>query len=210
MTIIAIEGIDGSGKTTQAKLLKKKLESHGYQVEYIRTIFMLSSMLSKLFGSKKNLTPSPRKKIIKEEYRKNTSILNIFQRIFFGIFGYFYAVLSYLIIYKRSKDKIIVCDRFFFHFFYDVYRKRAFYVIKLFPKPDVVFFMDGDLDIIYSRMNQEIDRKTQKSYFAKVIKFYNELCDEYSFIRVNANLKIEEINKIIYNHLIQKKVLNKF
>lgn len=211
MSIIAIEGIDGSGKTTQANLLKKKLEDEGYEVEYIRTIFMLSTMISKKVGSKKkNLMPSPRKKIIKEESEVGRSdITNVFKGFFFTVFAYFYGVISYLIIFHRSKNRIIICDRFFFHFFYDVYKDHAFFIMKLFPKPDLVYFLDADIDVICSRMDQEIDKNTKKSYFLKVQKFYREICEDYEFIWINANSDVEKINNIIYFHLNENKVLNK-
>ena len=208
MTIIAIEGLDGSGKTTQAKLLTQRFKKEGYRAKYLRTILMLSNVLSALTNTKmENILPSPRRIRTKEgnPLNRQRGIFFGIRGFFMGVFGYFYAVLSYVVIVYYSRNTIVVCDRFFYHFFFDLFGKWSRNLTRIFPKPDICFFLDCDLDILYSRMTTYSDRQTSKEYFKEVNSFYSDISTRYNFVKIDATLNRDEINNIIVSHILTYK-----
>jgi len=190
--IIAIEGIDGSGKTTQSKMLVEKLRKRGYNAIYVRPIYLL---LEKIHI--KNTKISPRKE-------RTSGKSNKLKKNIFRILGYFYAFVTYIFMKIWGRGKILVCDRYFYQFFYDLFGEPAEKVIKFFPNPDVVFLLDGDIELFYSRMEDSFDRSVSREYYVKVIKFYRKLAERYNFIRIDASLKKEEINEIIFKKSLEK------
>lgn len=193
---MAIEGVDGSGKTTQAKMLVGRLEKLGYNAVYIRPVYILVSILLR---KKDSISVSPRKM---RTSQKDTNLLKV---VILGFFGYLYAFTSYLYIrFCLSRGKIVVCDRYFYQFFFDLFGDFAERVIRLFPKPDVTFLLDGELDVFYSRMSDSFDVEVSREYYSKVIEFYRKLAKKYGFIKINAHLKKEEISEIIFKHLMER------
>ena len=66
---ITFSGVDGSGKTTLATMLKKKLSSHGFQVKYHREFeyFILKYLL---FHLGNNANPTRDRFMDRSEVRK--------------------------------------------------------------------------------------------------------------------------------------------
>lgn len=83
LTIIAFEGIDGSGKTTQAIFLKKALERDGYKVSIIGRRFIFQTIISFLYIFSKNRV------IIADRYTYTLSI-------FFKHFGISSKIVRFL------------------------------------------------------------------------------------------------------------------
>jgi len=102
-----------------------------------------------------------------------------------------------------SRNKIVVCDRYFYQFFFDLFWDFSEKVVRIFPKPDITFFSDGDLDIFYSRMDSSFDASVDRSYYTKVLNLYREVSQKYGFIQIDANLNRDVINDAIYMHLIK-------
>lgn len=204
--IIAIEGMDGSGKTTQAKLLTKKLKERGYEAKYIETTFFLLKIISSLVNRNiEDVLPSPRKNKVNE---KDSSKSNkIIRKILIGISGYFYALITVTIIAIRYHEKIVICDRFFYQFFYDLFQNKSLKILNHFPKPDIVFLLDIDLNEARSRMTDSFDKNTDNIYFVNVRKFFYILSDEFAFTIIKSSGKIEEVNNEIMTHLEENKVI---
>ncbi|CAD6493849.1 MAG: Thymidylate kinase [Candidatus Argoarchaeum ethanivorans] len=142
---MAIEGIDGCGKTTQANMLVDRLKKEEIEATYVRPIYVLLNLIR--LGEVTKNPVSPRRA---RASNKKSSIL---QRAVMGLFGYPYAITTYIYLKLTSKDKIIVCDRYFYQFFFDLFGEISEKVIRIFPKSDITFFLDGNLDIFYSRMD---------------------------------------------------------
>lgn len=202
---MAIEGIDGCGKTTQAKMLVERLRERGYKAMYVQPIFIL---LNILIRSKNNdVAPiSPRKtrtsQLSKSDKREKKSFL---VRLFMGLLGYPYALATYIFIkVYLSRNKIVVCDRYFYQFFFDLFGNWSDKIIKIFPRPDIAFFLDGDLDIFYSRMDNSFDASVGKDYYIDVLNLYRNVSKKYGFIQIDANLNKETINDIMFMRLTKK------
>lgn len=202
MTIIAIIGIDGCGKTTQAKMLVDRIKKKGQNAEYIFTVFFLKNMLTR--GKYKDTTSiSPRRMRITQKsdldsYKKSLFTL---KKVIIGVLGYFYALISYLIIrYHISRNRIIVCDRYFYQFIFDIYGNWSRRMVEIFPKPDVTFFLSGNLDVFYSRMTSSSDINVEENYYLEVIKLFNMLTKKYGFIKIDATLEEEKVSDEIFKN----------
>ena len=202
---MAIEGVDGCGKTTQAKMLVDRLENEGYKAVYVQPIFVLLNILAR---SKDNdIAPiSPRKARTSQMSNSDKHRKRFFsKKLFMTLLGYPYALTTYLFIkFYLGRNKIVVCDRYFYQFFFDLFGNRSQNVIKFFPKADLTFFLDGNLDIFYSRMDDSFDAHVSKDYYSEVINLYRKIFKKYGFIQIDAKLNKEVINNIISMHLTKE------
>lgn len=203
--VLAIIGMDGSGKSTQAKILTSRLNENGYDAVYVRPTFLFANILT---GSKHNnftsISPRLNRTSLFSKKRAGTPLQHIKKFILY-LFGYPYALISYIIMnIYFGKNKILVCDRYFYQYFFDIFGKLSIYVMKLFPKPNISFFLDGDVDFFYSRMDNSFDSNICKSYYLQVLDMYRSFSKIHNFISVDAKLSREEINDIIFSNLLRK------
>ena len=199
MTIIAIIGPDGCGKTTQARMLVDRLRGMGYDTMYIHPTFLLLNVLT--LSKSRHASPiSPRRTYISQ--MNSPKKLPILMRMLMGLLGYLYALATYVYIkFYLGRNKIVVCDRFFYQFFFDLFGDLSEKIASIFPKPNVAFLLDGDLDVFYSRMISSFDASVSRDYYIGVINLYRKLSQKYGFIKIGANLNKEEITDIIFMHL---------
>jgi thymidylate kinase len=99
---------------------------------------------------------------------------------------------------------MVVCDRYFYQFFFDLFGDWSEKVIRFFPKADMTFFLDGDLDLFYSRMDNSFDASVGRDYYTDVLNLYKRISQKYGFIQIDANLERETINDIIFTHLTKR------
>ena len=201
MTIIAIIGPDGCGKTTQARMLVDRLRGRGYDTMYIHPTFLLLNVLT--LSKSRHASPiSPRRTYISQmNSPKKLSI----RRMFTGLLGYLYALASYVYIrFYLDRNRIVICDRYFYQFFFDLFGDLSEKIASIFPKPNVAFLLDGDLDVFYSRMISSFDASVSRDYYTGVINVYRKLSQKYGFIKIDANLNKEEINDRIFIYLTKE------
>jgi len=194
---VAIEGIDGCGKTTQAKMLVDRLKKEEYETMYIRPVYVLLDLIRLGGGVEKSVSP--------RRARASNKKSSVLQRVVMSLFGYPYAIVTYIYMKLTSRDKIIVCDRYFYQFFFDLFGKLSEKVIRIFPKADITFFLDGNLDLFYSRMKKSFDVSVDRDYYTEVLNLYRRISQKYGFIQIDANLEREKINDIIF-HTIKEKI----
>jgi thymidylate kinase len=107
------------------------------------------------------------------------------------------------------KDAIIVCDRYFYQLFFDLFRDFGKNVVKIFPRPDVTFFLDGDLEVLRSRMTSSFDKAADNRYYESAKEFYKRVLN--NCIKINASLSKREVNEVIFENLrrVQKNFARK-
>jgi len=202
---VAIEGVDGCGKTTQAKMLIERLRERGYKAMYVQPIFILLNILAR---SKDNdIAPiSPRKTRTSQMSNSDKHGKRFFsKKLFMGLLGYPYALATYIFMkFYLSRNKVVVCDRYFYQFFFDLFGNFSEKVVRIFPKPDITFFLDGDLDIFYSRMDNSFDASIGRDYYAETINLYRRISQKYGFIQIDATLNKKAINDMIFMDLIKE------
>ena len=196
---MAIKGVDGSGKTTQAKMLVDRLKKNGYETMYVQPVYVLLDLIH--LGKEDKNSVSPRRARVSEISNKKLSIM---RRALMGLFGYLYALVTYIFIKFTSRNKIIVCDRYFYQFFFDLFGNWSESIIKFFPRPDIAFFLDGDLDLFYSRMDNSFDASVSRDYYSEVINLYKKISQKYGFVQIDANLNKEAINDVMFMHLTKE------
>ena len=197
--IVAVVGADGCGKTTQARMLVQRLGKEGYKAMYVQPVFILLNVLTR---SRDNNPISPRKACTAQMSNSDKHRIFFPRKLFMGLLGYPYALATYIFMrFYLSRNKIVVCDRYFYQFFFDLFGGWSEYVTKFFPKADVTFFLEGDLDLFYSRMNDSFDVSVDRVYYTAVLDLYRRISQKYGFIQVDANLNKGAINDIMFMHL---------
>lgn len=199
--IVAIEGSDGCGKTTQAKMLTDRLRREQYKAIYVQPAFILSNILC---SKTSTISISPRKaRIAKIGNSKSHGIFSLIRKSLMSLLGCLYAFGSYVFMaLYLGRNRIVVCDRYFYQFFFDLFGNLSEKVIRIFPKPDTTFFLDGDIDLLYSRMSSPSDVLVNRNYYVEVTNLYRKISGKYNFIRIDAGLDKQRINDIIFGHLV--------
>lgn len=203
--LIIVEGIDGSGKSTQIALLEKWLESQGYSVFF--TEWNSSALVKETTseGKKKNLlTPT------------TFSLLHATD---------FADRLNYQIIPPLKAGMIVLADRYAYTAFArDVVRGvnpawvRSLYSFSV--KPDSSFYFRVPIQVACERIlasraqikfyeaGMDLGLHTDiqesfKSFQSRILEQYEKMIDEYSLIPIDATLEIHEQQAIVRNQVNQ-------
>jgi len=192
--IITLSGVDGSGKTTNALFVKKKLEENKRKVVYIHMIrwtlvYRLGELIQKFNQDEK---PGKRDKFPGKKYRPLmlfVSLIDVFR----------FYLLNFLIGIVGRYD--IICDRYFYDLGVQaVYTERMGKRFELFywrivPKPKISMLFD---------LNPEkaIIREGEHSllYYEKKRKLYLDRCDMWG-VHVIQEESIDNVQNIIINIL---------
>ena len=197
--LVIVEGIDGSGKSTQVSLLKKWLESQGYSVFF--TEWNSSALVRETTreGKKKNiLTPT------------TFSLLHATD---------FADRLNYQIIPPLKAGMIVLADRYAYTAFArDVVRGvHSQWVRRLYSfsaKPDLSFYFKVPIDVACDRIlggRAEIKfyeagmdlgysgdiKESFRRFQTDIIKQYDKMVDEFGLTIVDATQEIHEQQKTV-------------
>jgi dTMP kinase len=205
--LIAVEGLDGSGKSTQIRLLKRWLELEGLKVYFSE---WNSSELVKSATSKGKkmvlLTPTTFSLI------HATDFADRYER--------------HLVPLLRA-GYIVLCDRYIYTAFArDVVRGcRPEWVRGLYSfaaLPDLTFFFKADLEVSLHRI---LDGRPQLKYFeagmdlrlssdpyesfrifqGRILEQYLGMSTEFSFLVIDANQRVE-VQQAVVRQLISTKI----
>jgi dTMP kinase len=186
--LVAVEGLDGSGKSTQVYLLKRWLELEGYRVSF--TEWNSSALVRKATrkGKKRQLLTSTTFSLI-----HCTDFADRYERQILPLLDAGYIVLADRYIFTAfARDAVRGCDRQWL---------RTLYSYAL--QPDVTFFFDVPLKTALARI---LDGRTRVKYHeagmdmgyskdpyesfrifqGKINQEYRRMVREYDFIRVDA------------------------
>ena len=189
-------------------MLVNRLRENGYNATYVRPIFILVNK----FQERVIKVISPRRfRTVKLNSKKVRKISVNLAKLVLGLLGYLYALTSYIFIKIMSMSKIVVCDRFFYQFFFDLFDNSSDVIIRLFPKPDITFYLDCNPNTIFTRMDKH-DISIDKKYYVNVINFYRRISKKYNFIVIQADFDKDTINDIMFKYLenYMFKSLNKY
>jgi dTMP kinase len=185
---ICLEGIDGSGKSTQIVLLEKWLNDCGHDV-------------LRIFEP----TDSPIGQLIREMLRNPEAEEEDFQKTLALLFAADRMVLMDTIKTSEESNKIVISDRCFYSSI--VYQNDAewlYEINKFIRKPDMVILLDLDVDNALKRCDGK-DSFENKLFLEKIRKKYLKLAEENDFFVVNANNGINKVHDDI-KRLISPKI----
>ena len=174
-------GVDGSGKTTIAKSLNKKLKK------------------SKYLHLKPYILFKDRRRVVRNPHLLKKSSFTIS----------FIRIISWLISYKfffimNNKCKIYVFDRYAHDILIDPLRYKhnlsknlTKFILNFFPKPDLWIFLNPSLKTIKSRKHELSDNELKRQ-----TKGYTHfLKNQKNMIKLNLNNNKKKIIKQIKNKI---------
>lgn len=201
MLFISLEGIDGSGKTTTAKLIKNRLQEDDYDVVLTREPGgnEISEAIRNVILDKKNHQIKP----------WTEALLYIAARK---------QHLDDVILPALKQGKIVICDRFMDSTSAYQGYARGLSIRELdeiqnivlgIHKPNLTLFFDIELQEARQRMNnrgiENLDRLDLEkiSFYEKVYEGYQILVSENTerIKVVNSRLEINEVANIAYNYI---------
>jgi len=190
---IVLEGLDGSGKSTQAKLLVQNLIKHGRDAVYMKepTEGEWGQKIREIaVKGRGNVTPEQELDYFIKD-REEDATQNILPAL--------------------DSGKVVVMDRYIYSNI--AYQGALGIDIELikeknrkFPKPDILFFLDAPPETGIGRIN---DQRTgganvgyeKIEYLQKVYEIYHS--DEFNFmIRIDARKEIGEIQEEILEKVL--------
>lgn len=205
--LFVVEGCDGSGKSTQLYLLKKWLESKGYQVFF--TEWNSSELVKEATKNAKKkdlLTPTTFSLMHASDFADR------YEKLILPHLRAGYIVLCDRYIYTAiARDTARGCD-------YDWVSNIYSFAVK----PTIAFYFQTSLDISVNRilsgrtrlkyheagmdMGLSTDPKESfKLYQGKIKKNYDDMIEENNFVVIDASESIEE-QQIIVRQVVQKKL----
>jgi thymidylate kinase len=119
------------------------------------------------------------------------------------MFGYPYALLSYVIMRFLGRRRTVICDRFFYQFFFDVYGDRSLGIARSFPRPDIAFVLVASPTLCLSRTRNPFDSSVGADYYARVSQMLDELSNGFGFVPIRADLDAESVNDRIVNEVLR-------
>lgn len=195
---IVLEGIDGSGKTTQAKRLVEHLDKKGQKAIYT-----------------KEPTDGPIGQLIREILKGE---IKVSKASFQYLFSADRANHEEKIVQQLKDGVYVVCDRYFWssvaYGILDTHEERDYYLTALsilsfynrFLAPDITFYLKVSVEEALRRLSamhktKEIYEKREK--LKKIVAGYNFLLQKFprEFMVVNGEQLITKVTEEIVNKL---------
>lgn len=157
MKIISISGLDGSGKSTQAKMLQDFFEQHSKKVHYFHAVqFSVPQALKRFFSLRKKADKKASKKVTTGEKPGVTSAnwitINLRKLAFIIDVFRFHFLKKKLI---RKGYDFLITDRYFYdtvvNISYLQKRNTPSRIEKYIPKADAAFYLKIQPESIMTR-----------------------------------------------------------
>lgn len=193
--LICFTGVDGSGKTTHAKLFKKYLEEQGYLCKYVwgasrpflsYFFFVFTRALGYWKQVKKDAYTDPLEYAPRPLATKFGKIWRLLIFIDYQLKALF-KIWPHLLI-----GKVVICDRYFYDLLMELElsnissEKFTLLLSKSMPKPLVTFLMDVQETLARSRRN------FPPEFFIKRNGVFTEMAKAYDFIVVDSSRALSE------------------
>jgi len=205
--LICFTGIDGSGKTTHAKFLKKYLDEQGYSCIYIWGAFRpFFSYI--FFGFTRCMNYW--KHIKKEAY---TDPLEFAPKSVAKKFGMLWRILILIdyqlkVLFKIRLPlllgKFVICDRYFYDILMELQLSKAsskdfiLLLSRTMPRSLVTFLLD------VSEVTSSRRRNFSQRYFHERRKIFSEYIDVFAFVRIDSSKNFLENSETIRHEVMKR------
>jgi len=196
---IVFEGIDGSGKSTHAKLITDRLNAYGIKAEFTfeptsgeTGLFLRKYLSGELKGDERTVAALFMADRMEHLLNADNGIIK-----------------------KINSGISVICDRYYLSSVaYNCHSEGIEWVMGINERarallmPDLTIFLDTHLDNAVSRISkrksQDIYEKTdiQKIVRARYIEAFSRLKDE-RVVRITGDRGIDSVNQEIWNKIIQ-------
>lgn len=199
---ICLIGIDGSGKTSNAKFLVNYFKKRRYNVRYIHytspTLNLVKKLINKVIGhNKTNLNLYS-----KSHEAKKGNILLMYGILALTVIDEIISSIKMI----KIREKIIIRDRCFYDYlieFCNFYPKWLLrFIVSIFSKPDILLWLNVSPKVAHNRKTEgplHIFESRKKSFdkFFKEINFGN-------LVIIDADHKENKVNKDVIEKTTQK------
>lgn len=185
---ICLEGIDGSGKSTQIKLLENWLSDCGHEV--LRIFEPTDSKVGRL---------------IRELLQNPHATDENFQRTLGLLFAADRTILMDKIRDAEAEGKMVISDRCFYSSI--AYQNGAEWISQInrfARKPDIVLLLDLEPETALMRCEGK-DSFEDETFLEKIRKKYLKLAEEKNFFVIDANNGINKVHEDI-NRIVARKL----
>ena len=196
---VALVGIDGSGKTTQARLLAAALAAQGLPATYRRNaggrrwFGRLAAVLGRRDGE--HLLGRKAMLFVESVLRWLAILRTLLRRRFTGEISIMdrYAVCQYASIRAHAEtprpERINRAER------------RARLAYRVFPRPDVTFLLAVDPAVANDRIERRGYDHEEMSYLRAATAAYEALPEHDRFVVIDANGTPEQVQQALLGHL---------
>nr|WP_319374326.1 dTMP kinase [uncultured Methanobacterium sp.] len=177
---ICLEGIDGSGKSTQLERLGKWLEDCGLSVTRIR-----------------EPTDSPVGRLIRKMLQDPGAQDEGFQRTLALLFAADRTLLMDTICKEEEKNRIVISDRSFYSSL--AYQNGEDWIAQINQhalEPDLVILLDLEIETALTRC-EGTDSFEEADFLESVRQRYLKLAQQHDFLVVNANNGVNKVHSDI-------------
>lgn len=184
---ICLEGMDGSGKSTQIAMLERWLTEIGLQVFRVR-----------------EPTGSEVGKLLRKMLKSPQATEDNFQVTLALLFAADRMILMKDIEQSESAGKIVITDRCFYSSM--VYQNDGEWISNInkhAKRPDVTILLDLDTDTALKRCEGQ-DHFENQDFLGKIKEKYLKLADNEGFYVVNANNGVNKVHHDIKRILVPK------
>lgn len=177
---ICLEGIDGSGKSTQILLLEKWLKEYGFEVK-------------RVFEP----TDLPVGILIRKMLKNPQATGDNFQKILALLFAADRMMLMDIIEIAEEENKVVISDRSFYSSIAYQNKSEWVYEINKYIKiPDLVILLDVDVEKALMRCEGK-DSFENKVFLENIREKYLDLAKKNDFYVINAGNGINKVHEDI-------------